>query len=257
MHDSNDDRFSCSNIGVLIIFYRAGEGSIPGVKQRIKHMKQNFASNVVKGFLQASSLTKLLGTLCDSINESEDLHVTESTRNMVHCCEALGCHGKQKTKQSQILTHQGGTSDGWTSGGLVVKDGERVHQHKDGSHPIDNQAKAVPVVIDESTGHIWYVEKDQLSQQNTLFSCVRQQGCPHNVGGAWYFRYSEEKSGDFDRKYFQLNRCLCGLMLQHPTKPAEYHIVRTDWKELIFDENLNKAFFALPRYRKANYKAME
>ena len=222
-------------------WFFAGEGSIPGVKERIKSMKKNFAKHVVQGYLEAESLTKLLGSLCRSIEECPEQE-KESTRNMASQCGSTEWNGGECAGGGQKV-----------EGGLRDRDGERVHRHAQGSHPVANMLPVIPVLIGEQCGKIWYVEKGNSNKNNKLHRCHHtSEG--KELCGAWHFKFWESELKEWDKGVFEPGNCLCGVMLQHEDKKSMYHTVRTDWKELLFDHTTGKALFDLPRCRKAIYE---
>ena len=133
-----------------------GEGSVPGVKQRIKNMKRNFAKNVVEKCLAEESLTKLVGSLCKSIKERKD-GVAETTREMVAACGQR--RGSVDTGKSNNLG-AGQRTQLTVNGGLSDKGGERVHRHPEGTKPVSSMCPVIPVVVHEqSSGRVCCVEK--------------------------------------------------------------------------------------------------
>ena len=226
-------------------FLIAGEGSIPGIKERIKNMKKNFARNAVQGYLEAEALTKLLESMCKSIKEDENTE-DMSTQSLATQCGIMEWNNTNCT---------GGV--GLLGGGLSDRDGERVHRHKGGSQPVKNMHQVVPVLVSEQCGKIWYVEKGNNNKNNKFHQCRLGEDNGEELGGAWYFKFWEEECSDREREMFQPQKCLCGIMLQHRNKKSMYHVIRSDWKELLFDHTTGISFFDLPRYKKAVYNRAE
>ena len=89
-------------------------------------------------------------------------------------------------------------------------------------------------------------------QANKMVQCICNNDVTENYCGAQYFKFTESREKTMLNS-LKAKNAICGLMLQHCEKKSMCHTMRTDWKELIFDEERSEAVFGLPRHRKAKY----